>query len=109
MYKSLKNNVVMTLILAIFMAGSSSLIQVEKLFAAEKPVVQVETKAQKLVNVNQAGSEELQTVRGIGPVIAKRILDYRAEHGKFAKIEDLTSVHGIGQAKFEKIRTQVSV
>lgn len=61
------------------------------------------------VNVNKAGAEELQTLKGIGPAIAQRILDYRAEHGPFKKPEELKQVRGIGEAKFEKIKNQVTV
>lgn len=63
----------------------------------------------KLVSINKATSEELQTVRGIGPVIAGKILQYRKEHGNFEHVEDLTKVPGIGNAKFEKIKTQIAL
>ena len=63
----------------------------------------------KLISINKADSMELQTVRGIGPVIAGKILQYRKEHGNFANAEDLAKVPGIGKAKFEKIKTQISI
>ena len=63
----------------------------------------------KLISINKADSEELQTVRGIGPVIAGKILQYRKEHGNFEHVEDLTKVPGVGKAKFEKIKTQISI
>ena len=80
------------------------------LYAAPKAAEQKsQAPASPMVNVNKANLEELQTVRGIGPVIAERILQYRNEHGPFANIDDIVNVQGIGQAKFEKIKNQVSV
>ncbi len=105
----LKNNTLATFMVASLLLSGASVIQAERVYAAEKAQVQVDAKTAKVVNINQAGSEELQTVRGIGPVIAKRILDYRAAHGNFAKLEDLRNVQGIGEAKFEKIRAQIAV
>ena len=80
-------------------------------YAAAKNEAPVNTPAEKnvMVNVNKASTEELQTVRGIGPAIAGRIIQYRSEHGLFSRIEDLTSVRGISNAKFQKIKNQVTI
>ena len=77
-------------------------------YAAPNKDVKIENSA-KVVNVNTATSEELQTIRGIGPAIAGRVLEYRKEHGRFEKVEDLAKVHGIGEAKLQRIKTQVSI
>ena len=61
-----------------------------------------------LVNVNTASKEELQTLTGIGPSLAQAIIDYRAEHGDFTAAEDLLNVKGIGQAKLEGFRAQIT-
>lgn len=61
----------------------------------------------KKVNVNTATQEELESLPGIGPSIASRIIEYRQQNGKFSSIEDLQSVKGIGDAKFDKIKEQV--
>lgn len=61
------------------------------------------------VNINTATSEELQSLPGIGESIANRIITYRKENGKFSKIEDLTNVSGIGEAKFNNIKSYVFV
>ncbi len=48
------------------------------------------------VDVNRASQEELQVISGIGPVLAKRIVDYRAKNGYFRTVQDLMKVKGIG-------------
>jgi len=61
------------------------------------------------VDVNQASVEELVTLNGIGPVYAERIVDYRAEHGRFDSVADLTDVRGIGDKTVAAIREQIDV
>ncbi len=48
------------------------------------------------IDLNRASEEELQVLKGIGPVLAKRIIDYRNKHGDFQTIGELTMVKGIG-------------
>ena len=61
-----------------------------------------------LVNVNTADAAELETLTGIGPSLAQAIIDYRAEHGDFTAAEELLLVKGIGEAKLEGFRTQIT-
>ncbi len=61
------------------------------------------------VNINTATQEELDGLPGIGPSIAQRIIEYRNENGKFNKIEDLQNVKGIGDAKYNDIKNNVTV
>lgn len=63
----------------------------------------------KLVNINTAPSEELQTLRGIGPVLAQRIIEYREAHGGFKTLEEIMEVKGIGPAIFAGIRDRISL
>lgn len=62
-----------------------------------------------LVNINTADAEELETLTGIGPSLAQAILDYRAEHGAFRSAEDLLLVKGIGEAKLEGFRAEITL
>lgn len=61
------------------------------------------------VNLNTATLEQLQTLPGIGPAIAKAIVDYRSKAGKFSKPEELINVKGIGDKKFQKIKDRLIV
>ena len=61
------------------------------------------------VNINTANQSELDSLPGIGPSIAQRIIEYREENGNFQKIEDLQNVKGIGDAKFSNIKDNVTV
>ena len=61
------------------------------------------------VNINTASSEQLQTLSGIGPSMAARIIQYREENGKFATIDDLTNVSGIGEKTLAKFADRISV
>lgn len=57
-----------------------------------------------LVDINTATAEELETLPGIGPTLAQRIVDYRTQNGPFETIEDIMNVSGIGLATFENFR-----
>lgn len=61
-------------------------------------------KDKEKVLLNQATAQELETVPGIGPSKAAAIIQYREENGKFATVDDLTNVPGIGDKTLENIR-----
>lgn len=61
------------------------------------------------ININTATSQELQTLRGIGPAMAQRIIEYRQTSGGFSTVDDLTNVKGIGEKTLEKIRDSITV
>lgn len=63
----------------------------------------------EMVNINKASQTELETLPGIGPSIALKIINYRNENGKFSNIEDLKKVSGIGENKYENIKALISV
>ena len=61
------------------------------------------------VDLNRASRSELMAVPGIGPQLADRIVAHRESQGKFARVEDLTGVYGIGDATISKLRPWVTV
>lgn len=61
------------------------------------------------VNLNTATIEQLQTLPGIGPAMAKRVIEYRTKVGKFNKIEEIINVKGIGEKKFQKIKDRLLI
>ena len=69
-------------------------------------VVIPEIKEIKLISLNSATKEELQTLPGIGPSIAQRIIDYR-EFSTFQTLEQIKDVKGIGEALFNKIQDKI--
>lgn len=62
-----------------------------------------------LININTATQTELETLDGIGPSTAKKIIDYREENGKFNSKEDIQNVPGIGDAKYAGIKDNICV
>ena len=78
---------------------------------AQTPTPKVQVVAKEVggakVNVNQATAEQLMTISGIGPVMAKRIVDFRDKNGPFKKIEDLLAVQGIGEKNLERFKNQI--
>jgi competence protein ComEA len=61
------------------------------------------------ININTATAKELESLPGIGPVLAQRIVDYRAQKGGFKSIEEIKEVSGIGDKKFEAIKDLITV
>ena len=61
------------------------------------------------VNINTADREGLTGIRGIGPVLAERIIVYRDENGKFGSLNDLLKVKGIGPKKLDAIKNNVDL
>lgn len=62
-----------------------------------------------LLNINTATAAELETLPGIGEVLAQRIVDYRTEHGPFSSADGLLEVSGIGDKKLEAIESLITV
>lgn len=61
------------------------------------------------ININTATQAQLETLPGIGPSTAIKIISYRKDNGKFSSVEDIRDVSGIGEAKFEKIKELICV
>ncbi|TLQ04968.1 transporter [Pediococcus stilesii] len=67
------------------------------------------SKSTKLVNINSATKEELQSLNGVGEKKADQIINFREEQGEFKTIEDLKKVQGIGQKIFESLQDSITV
>ena len=61
------------------------------------------------VNLNTATLEQLDTLTGVGPATAQKILDYREQHGGFSSVDELDQVPGIGPGRLAALRDLVRV
>lgn len=61
------------------------------------------------VNLNAATQAELDTLKGVGPVKAKAIVDYRTQNGPFKSVDDLEKVSGFGKKTVDKLRSDLTV
>ncbi|MFM8329431.1 MAG: helix-hairpin-helix domain-containing protein [Actinomycetales bacterium] len=91
------------------------LVDGEQIYLSKESPVKVRTGKAKpkvfsgVVHVNRASVAEFDSLDGIGPVIAKRIVKYRESNGPFVDIADLQKVDGIGAKTFEKIKERLSL
>ncbi len=66
------------------------------------------TKSTKaIVNINSASADQLQVLKGIGPVTAQKIVAYRKAHGKFSLLADFKKASGMGMARYNAIQSQL--
>ncbi len=63
----------------------------------------------EIINLNTASESELTKLHGIGPAMAKRIIEYRESFGGFSSIEEVKNVRGIGDKLFEKIKINICI
>ena len=61
------------------------------------------------ININRANASLFDTLPGVGPVIAARIVQFRKDNGPFANLEDLQKVEGIGPKLFMRIKDRLSL
>lgn len=61
------------------------------------------------IDLNTATLEDLIRLPGVGEVLARRILEYRARHGKFTRVEELEKVKGLGKSKVQALKTHVLI
>lgn len=62
-----------------------------------------------LININTADEKELQNLKGVGPTIASRIVEYREQNGGFSSIDEIKKVRGIGAKTFDKLKDFITV
>jgi competence protein ComEA len=62
-----------------------------------------------VLDLNRAGAAELDALPGIGPVLARRIVEFRRQHGPFRRVEELRAVRGVGPRLLERLKPRVSV
>lgn len=61
------------------------------------------------VNINRAGVRELESLPGLGPALAQRVINYRENKGLFTSEEEIKNVPGIGEKKYEQIKGRITV
>lgn len=74
-----------------------------------KGTMQKAMKDLKPVNINKATAEELAALNGVGPVLAKRIVEYRTKHGAFKHPQDIKNVKGVGDAIYNNNKNFIKV
>ncbi len=84
-------------------------LRIEYSGAETRPVGRGIIKNNKITNINEATAAELVNLKGIGTVLAGRIIDYRTKNGLFISPDDLKRVPGIGNALFEKIKNDIII
>lgn len=67
------------------------------------------SKSYDIVNINTATQTELESLPGIGPSLALKIINYRKENGKFSSVEEIKNVSGIGESKFEDLKKYLNI
>lgn len=73
-------------------------------------IIQTDEKSlNKAININKATQADLETLPGIGPSLAIKILEYRESNGKFSDISEIKNVNGIGDSKYENIKDLICV
>ena len=73
------------------------------------PEEEVVTTTTELIDINTASQAELESLPGIGPTTAQKIIEYRDENGPFVSIEDIINVSGIGPGTYERIKDLITV
>lgn len=92
-------------------AGSSTAVSTTQASATSTPATPDATSVQSgphSININTASLSELESLPGIGPALAQRIIDYRLTHGPFSSPDDLAAVKGISVRMVDKFRSQIT-
>ncbi|HUL72331.1 MAG TPA: helix-hairpin-helix domain-containing protein [Vicinamibacterales bacterium] len=99
----------LVVLMVLVLAAGVGRAQDQQTQAKPKPTPTTRLTVSTPVNLNTATTVELESLPGIGPATAERILEYRQKNGAFKKIEDLMNVRGIGEKTFLKLKPLITV
>jgi competence protein ComEA len=109
----MKRNLIVVLLFILGLVASSALLAQAPAPAEQPAAKKTSAKAAAVpahkINLNTGNVKDLDALPGVGPAMAQRILDWRKEHGRFQKVEDLMTVKGIGQKKFDKMKPYLTL
>lgn len=91
------------------MIATGLAVAVAALLAVSPALAEAKAPPADKVNINTATIEQLVTLPGVGATLAGRIVEYREKAGRFASVEELLNVKGIGEKNFEKIADWLTV
>lgn len=77
--------------------------------AADSPAADSPAAATASINLNTASAEQLQQLRGIGPAMAARIVDWREQEGPFTSVDQLMAIKGIGEKTLARFRDRLTL
>jgi len=105
-----EKTVLLFLLAALFVG--SAVMYCKKMFPLSVKAIEFgepEEKNAKKININKATGDVLTGIRGVGPVLAGRIIRYREKNGDFRMLEEIKKVKGIGEKTYEKIKKQITL
>jgi competence protein ComEA len=88
-----------------FFIAALLFVTISAAFAAETPA----TAPTGVININTADVAQLSLLPRVGAKAAQRIVDYRTQHGRFAKATDIMQVKGFGDKSFERLSSYIAV
>jgi competence protein ComEA len=100
---------ILLLLFALSLAGPMTLPSIAAVPPIDGAVLEGATVALPTFDLNTVNREELTTIRGIGPALAQRILDYRERIGAFTSIDDLLEVRGIGTKSIVRLKEYLTL
>jgi competence protein ComEA len=97
----------MSLVIGVLLLAGAGVLDAQT--SGQKNKATTASVATKPIDLNTATAAQLETLPGIGPATAQRIVEYREKNGGFKKIEELMNVRGIGEKSFLKIKDLITV